>query len=117
MNDDDLKKIQKLIKDEIRPVKEIVEVLQSKMTQQDFVQKGTASSVRSIKEQQSVMNEKLDSHSGSLVNIELKLDAYGDMYKINKHNIERLDTRTTKLEKHLNIEAPEEQKVPHFSAD
>lgn len=75
MTDDDLKKIQKLVKDEIRPVKEIVEILQSKMVKLDFNQTGTVSSVRSVKDQQSVMNEKLDSHSASLVNIESKLDA------------------------------------------
>jgi len=62
MNEDLLlDKIQKLIKDEIRPVKEIVEVVKQKVDGQDLYQRSTTSTVRSLKEQMSVMNEKLDS--------------------------------------------------------
>lgn len=60
MTDEDLKKIQKSLKDEIRPVKEAVEILQSKMSGFDLFQRSTSSTVRAIKDQQSVINEKLD---------------------------------------------------------
>lgn len=91
MNDSDFKKLRELIKEEIRLVKEIVEVIKKKVDNQEFHIDVTSGNVRSMKEQQSVMNEKLDSHSASLVSIESKLDGYADAYKINKGNIERLD--------------------------
>lgn len=60
IDDNDLKKIQQALKDELRPVKELVEILQSKVSKLDFHQTTTSMSVRSIKDQQSVINEKLD---------------------------------------------------------
>lgn len=107
MNDSDLKKLRELIKEEIRPVKEIVEIIKKKVDSQELHIHVTTENVRSVKEQQSVINEKLDSHSASLVNIESKLDAYTDSYKIN--------TRLSTVEDELNIEVPEDLKVPHFA--
>ncbi len=78
MNNADFKKLRELIKAEIRPVKEIVEIIKKKVDNQELHIHVTTENVRSVKEQQSVMNEKLDSHSASLVNIESKLDAYAD---------------------------------------
>lgn len=60
MTDDDLKKIQKSIKEELRPVKEVVEILQNKMGAFDLYQRSTSSIVKNIKDQQSVVNKKLD---------------------------------------------------------
>lgn len=115
MNDSDLKKLRALIKEEIRPVKEIVEIIKKKVDNQELHIHVTTENVRSVKEQQSVINEKLDSHSASLVSIESKLDSYADSYKINRHNIERVDTRLSAVEDELNIEVPEDLKVPHFA--
>lgn len=61
------------------------------------------------------MNEKLDFHSASLTKIESKLDSYGDRYKINQHNIERVGTRLTNIEKKLDIRPHEDLKVLHFA--
>jgi hypothetical protein len=36
---------------------------------------------------------------------------------MNKTNILRLDDRVTTIEDNLGIESPENQKVPHFSAE
>lgn len=43
------------------------------------------------------------------------MTSYADSYKLNKHNIERLDTRLSNVEGELNIEPEEELKVPHLS--
>ncbi len=115
MNDTDFKKLKELIKEEIRSVKDIVEVIKKKVDNQELHIHVTTENVRTVKEQQSVMNDKLHSHSASLVNIESKLDSYADSYKINKHNIVRLDTRLTTVEDELNIETPADLKVPHFA--
>lgn len=52
---------------------------------------------------------------GSVLNIEQTMTSYADSYKLNKHNIERLDTRLSNVEGELNIEPEEELKVPHLS--
>jgi hypothetical protein len=69
MSDDDLKRLSELIKEEIRPVKDIVEVIKKKVDSQELHILVTTENVRSIKEQQSVMNDKLDSHTASLTTI------------------------------------------------
>lgn len=75
-----------------------------------------------IKDQQSVMNGKLDnldealgevqktqvSHTTSLINIEATLEGYADAYKVNKGNIERLDERLAQAEDQLDISVPPE---------
>lgn len=83
MNDSDLKKLRVLIKEEIRPVKEIVEVIKKKVDNQELHIHVTTENVRSVKEQQSVMNEKLDSHSVSLVSIESRVDTDYPELKMN----------------------------------
>ncbi len=114
MNDSDFKKLRELIKEELRPIKDIVEMVKKRVDGQELHINVTAENVRSVKEQQSIMNEKLDSHSASLMSIEAKLESYADSYKINQHNIERVDTRLTAVEDNLGIESPEDLKVPHF---
>ncbi|MCL5784162.1 MAG: hypothetical protein M1142_02305 [Patescibacteria group bacterium] len=101
--------------DNFDQIKELLETIRDKVDRLEMFQHVTAEQVRNIKDQLSVVNKKLDTHSSSLVNIESKLDAYGDMYKINKHNIERLDTRLSTVEDNLEIEPPENLKVPHFA--
>ncbi len=105
MNDSDLKKLRELIKEEIRPVKEIVEVIKKKVDNQELHIHVTTENVRSLKEQQSVMNEKLDeiketleANTASVVTIEKEIKAYGDMYKINNSNGKKLEKRIETLE-------------------
>lgn len=54
------------------------------------------------------LNEKLDNHGAALVNIESKLNAYGDMYKINNSNTKKLEKRVETLEENVNITPPPE---------
>lgn len=70
----------KIIKEEIRPVKEMIEVVKKKTDALDFSVGALDRVVRFTKDQQSVMNEKLDnlseksdSHSVSLMKIEANL--------------------------------------------
>lgn len=52
----------------------------------------------------------------SVLTIEQTMTSYADSYKINQHNIERLDTRVLTIEDNLDIEPPENLGVPHFSS-
>jgi len=63
------------------------------------------------------LKEDVTTLKGSVLNIEQTVTAYADSYKINRHNIERLDTRLSTVEENLEIEAPEDLKVPHFSQE
>lgn len=49
------------------------------------------------------IKQKQESQSAALVSIESKLDAYGDMYKINEDHIKRLDKRLNTVEDNLGI--------------
>ncbi len=92
MTDEDLlKKIKDLIKENLRPVKDITEVIRQKVGSQEFFITNTAENIRRIKEQQSVMNEKLDNHTQALVTIESKISIYGDTYKLNNDNMKKLE--------------------------
>lgn len=53
----------------------------------------------------------------SVTTTEITLKSYADSYKTNKFNIDRLDNRVTTIEDNLGIDPPEDQKVPHFSAE
>ena len=68
-----------------------------------------------IKETQKKHGESLENLKGAVISIESKLDAFADSYKINQHNIERVDIRLTTVEENLDIDVPEDLKVPHFS--
>ena len=131
-----VKTIQKVVKDEVRPLKEQVEIVKSQVLKLDLYQSGTSHTVRSIKEQQSVINEKLDSLETvkedvksiqgnleklndvkeiiedriypSVMAIELDIKAYGDAYKINDANARKLETRVITLEDHAQIQPPPE---------
>ncbi len=87
----------KTLKDELRPLKDLLEIIKGKVDKMETFQNVTMQQVRDIKDQQSVMNGKLDNHSGSLISIESKLDAYGDMYKINDSNIRKMEKRLETL--------------------
>lgn len=68
-----LKKIQQLVRDEIRPVKDLVEITKKKVDSQELYLHAASDNIRRVKEQQSLMNEKLDQHTDSLVTIETTL--------------------------------------------
>lgn len=68
--------------DVLKQIKEVLDIVKSKVDKLEFFQDVTSEKVRFAKDQLSVINEKLDSHSASLISIESKLDAYGDMYKL-----------------------------------
>lgn len=91
MSDEDLKKIRESIKDVIRPLKELTEVLKNKVDSQDIFIHSTAGNIRSVKEQQSVINEKLDG-------VRREVDEMKDT--INK--------RVKTLEKHAGVNPPPE---------
>ena len=90
MSDEEIKKLQKLLRDEIRPVKELVEIIKNKVDSQGLFINVTSDNVRSTKEQQYLMNDKLDEHRESLVTIENKINIYGDMYKLYNDSMNKL---------------------------
>ncbi len=54
------------------------------------------------------IKKKQENHSAALVSIESKLDAYGDMYKINNSNAKKLEKRIEVLEDKSGINPPPE---------
>ena len=73
--------------------------------------------LKSLKEDVSELKEDVQTLKGSVLNIERTMTSYKDSYKINQHNIERLDTRVSAVEENLGIEPPDDLKVPHFSTE
>ncbi len=67
-----------------------------------------------LKEDVETLKEDVTTLKGSVLSIEQTMNSYADSYKINQHNIERVDTRLSTVEDELNIEVPEDLKVPHF---
>lgn len=130
MSNEETKKLEDLLKGAIRPLKELVEVLKSKVDHQELYLVATSSNVKSIKEQQSVINEKLDTqgkkmdilwdqvekvtmdieevketqdlHTAVLKRIETKVEGNSDDIK------EKVDKRLTKVENRLGIVPPPE---------
>jgi hypothetical protein len=124
MTDDQLiKVIQKAVKDEVRPLKDQVEIVKSKVNSRDFFQTVASENTRTIKEQQSIMNEKLDTLQDdlkevkelqanriypSVVHTEQTIEAFGDAYKINDDNARKLEKRVVTLENKAYIQPPTE---------
>lgn len=54
------------------------------------------------------IKQKQESHSAVLVSIESKLNAYGDMYKINDSNVRKVEKRLETLEENASITPPTE---------
>ena len=129
MTDEDTKKLEEVIKNTIRPLKELVEVLKSKVNHQNIYLTSTSSNIRSVKEQQSVINEKLDEVQQTIKGNAKKLDALWDQtvkltenseeikdaLKFHKtstnntdNNVKRVDKRLNKVESKLGIVPPPE---------
>jgi len=101
--------------DDLKKIKELLEIVHNKVGKLEAHFMMRSSTLHLIKDQQSVMNDKLDemqetldSHTSSLMSIEATLEGYADAYKVNKGNIERLDTRLAEAEDQLNIPVPSE---------
>ena len=75
MTKDELKHMKEMVKDVIRPIGDMVEVLKMKVSNQGAIVSAAAENVRSVKEQQSVMNEKLTGMQNTLDEHTDKLDA------------------------------------------
>lgn len=108
MDEKTLGKIKSLIIDAVKPLKEIIEILNHKVDKLETAQTLNSASISMIKNMQSMMNDKLDTHTGALIEIEGTLKGYADSYKTNKSNIERLDVRVSELEDHAEIIPPPE---------
>lgn len=74
MTDENVNKITNLIDNLITPVKEIVEVIKHKVDTMEFLQRANSENVRMMRDQQSVMNKKLDEQGK-------KLDEHGRILK------------------------------------
>ncbi len=83
---------------------ELLEIIKHKIDMLGAGQTAQSAQLSMVRDQSSLINSKLDSHSVSLINIETTLAGYADSYKINKGNIERLDDRVSKVEDHLDIQ-------------
>lgn len=79
MTDNDVKKIAKVVKSEI---KEALLPINKKLDEN---------------------SGKLDNHTASLVSIEATLAGYADMYKVNKNKTEELDQRVDSIEEQIGI--------------
>lgn len=115
MANNDSEKIKDLIEKSFTSVKDIVEVIAHKVDQMETFLHVTMEQVRTIKDQQSVMNkkldgieERLDGHGAALVRIESTLKGYGDMYKMNNSNAKKLEKRVEVLEDNAGVQPPPE---------
>lgn len=94
----------------LRKIKELLEIVGSKVDKLETHVSLHSATLQLIKDQQSVMNEKLDtlqedmdevketqdSHTGALINIESRLEGFADAWKINRAEI-------NKVKRHLGL--------------
>ena len=106
------------LKNTLRPLKDLLEIVKNKVDKMETFQNVTMQQVRDIKDQQSVINGKLDemqqtldAHTGSLMTIEKELKGYADMYKINDSNIRRMEKRLETLEEDTGLDVPPELRL------
>lgn len=77
------KEFQKLLSEAVRPLKDIVEVVKRKVDSQQVFASSAADNIRLMKEQQSIMNEKLDHIDETLEDHTRRLEALsGDMEQV-----------------------------------
>jgi len=118
-------------KDNLQPLKELLEIVKDKVDRMETFQNVTMQQARDIKDQQSVMNKKLDSigkrldgvdeqlgdpdtglaainrrldaNTGAVVELEKTVKGYADMYKINDSNIRKMEKRLEPLEEKADV--------------
>jgi len=126
----------KTLQDELQPLKELLEIVKDKIDKMEAFQNVTMQQTRDIKDQQSVMNRKLDgiekrlggveeqlndpdtgleainrrldAHTGAVIELEKTIKGYADMYKINDSNIRRMEKRLETLEEDAGVDVPPE---------
>lgn len=98
MNQDDFKKI----------LDEALEPIKQKQESQSATLESHSAALVSHSAALTNITTKLESHSAALVSIEGKLDAYGDMYKINDSNVRKVEKRLEVLEENAKITPPPE---------
>ncbi len=89
-------------------LKELLEIVKHKIDMMDVRQTNQSATISLMKDQLSVINRKLDSHSASLITIEKEIKAYGDMYKINDANNRKMEKRLETVEEKESIQVPPE---------
>ena len=89
--------------DDLKKIKDLVEIIVKKIRGVETQQGVMAEQVRVIKDQQSVMNDKLDNHTAALMKIEDTLEGYADMYNVNKEKSNELEKRVEAVEDKLSI--------------
>lgn len=94
--------------DEFKKLKELIEIIKHKVDMLSVGQTGQSAQITMMRDQLSVINDKLDSHTAALINIESTLTGYGDMYKINKSDSQKLEKRIEVLEDKTGIISPPE---------
>lgn len=113
-----------MTKDElkIQQFKELLEIIKHKVDMLSVSQTGQSASIALMKDQQSVMNKKLDdlqesveANTASVIDMEATLKAYSDMYKINDANIRKIQKRLEPLEEEAGIEIPPELQMGNFA--
>ncbi len=105
--------------DKIDKLIEAVEILTDKVKTLHLYLRTTSSQIEYVKDQQSVINNKLnevqetqETHTGSLIGIEDTIKWYDTMYGLNEEHIQRLQKRIEKTESQLNINVDERLIVP-----
>ena len=96
--------------DDLKKIRELVEIVVKKVRDIELFQISSADQTRFIKDQQSVVNDKLDSmqetldnHTASLIGIDQTLKGYGDMYKANKEKIGNLEAKVEIIAKKVSV--------------
>lgn len=124
-----MKNDSKTLKEELRPLKDLLEIVKDKVDKMETFQNVTMQQVRDIKSQQSVMNGKLDNiedrlddpdtglaainrrldvNTAAVLELESTVKGYADMYKINDSNIRRMEKRLEPLEEKIGVSVPPE---------
>lgn len=114
-------------KDTLKSIKELVEIIKHKLDMVENIQTGDSASIRLMRDQLSVVNEKLDKVTSELkevkdvqeervlpplVYIETTVKSYADRYVINEDHIRRLDKRLGTVEEDLGIFPPQDLSIP-----
>ncbi len=84
--------------DNTKAIKELLEVIKHKVDGTETRVRMLSHEIKEVRNQQSVMNEKLDNQSAALVSIESRLDGFADAWKINRAEI-------NKVKKHIGLPA------------
>lgn len=109
--------------DDLKKIKELLEIVKHKVGKIELTQIGQSASIHLMRDQQSVMNEKIDELQEDLQDvkstqdkqvlpsvtyIETHIKAYKDAYQTNNANAKKLEKRVEVLEDQADIIPPPE---------